>query len=656
MVYVGTSVRAVHDTGGRVEPAAIDPALPVGHERDLSEPSELAYHALTPAQRATYLDLIGDLSAGAPCDAPAWCARLHLYGLERRVLVDFASRPQDATAPFLIARLARLEPLLDDDSRSVVGVLALLASSRLPHDGPSLPISLTPELVEAVPLAADVVVGWYEAGGRAIPLEVQLELLDVSVAAPASVLQTRKVCPEEFAALYEIVEHDEPLTDRTLGTTERAVVVEARSPSFKLPISVPTTVVEPAELASLYTAIAELADVTADDIDPYTRWRAAHPEADPDLARRLLLPPDLGGRDPGAAMDLIALARSVIERPGELTRIAELFEHWPLGEVDTMEAYLSILRVLDRAGVCVVPDPRFEDPVDLAGTCLVFASDRPAPPGAEMLWDLDMLRAAWRVIESDGQPNAAELWRLEDRLVAGSGRDPNHDARVLATYRWLRDVDTGWLALPDLAQSHHENEVLAKFLVALACADGHFAPAEHDALVEAFNAMGFDQADVDRLLDEITGHRVSHAPMAPVMPVEYADAEQPVAESEVAVAEAVPGERVDERPDAASSGDLESEPGLDSLPPRPSATGSSTLRVVESGDVVANTIEILRRLALDEAPTPARARAIAREYQLMWGAASEIANELALDRFGRLVCEEHQDEVEVHLDVLEQLT
>lgn len=665
MVFVGTAVRAVHDTGGRLEPAAVDPSLAIAGERDPSEPEELAYHALTPGQRITYLDLISDLSNGVPSDAPPWCARLHLWGLERRVLVDFPARKHDPAAPDMLDRLERLMPMLDECDLPTVDALAVLVSSRLPPDGVVRPASLSVHMFETVPLAPDVIVGWYAAAGRSIPLDVRLELLDVCV--PAPVPRARMICPEEFTALYGILQRDEQPIGQPLATTVRDVVVAPSSPSFKLPISVPTTVAESGDLAALFAGIGELADRAADDLEPYCRWRVVHPDDAPDLARRLLLPPELGGRDTAAAAELVHVARSVVDQPGELMSISKLTAGWSLGLVTSVDDYVDVLRVLERAGFGVVPDPRFEDPVDLGGTCLVFASERPAVPDPEMLWDLDMLRAAWRVIESDGRPNAAELWRLEDRIAATSGRDPTHDARVLATFRWLRDVDTGWLAMPELARGHQENELLAKFLVTLACTDGHYAPEEHTALVETFDAMGLDAVALDRLLDELTGHRVSHAPFTPSARA-YDGADENVHDempyddgglTDDALDDSVPH-------DGVPSGGAPAELPPPELPEQVSTDSGRSVHVSVSEKqdtpTLATTnspdgqiLAALRQLAMEPELTVARARTIAQAHGFFWGALTELANELALDLTGRIVCDEHDDHVEVMLDVLEQM-
>jgi hypothetical protein len=297
----------------------------------------------------------------------------------------------------------------------------------------------------------------------------------------------------------------------------------------------------------------------------------------------------------------------------------------------------------------------------------VFASERPAIPDPELLWNLDMLRAAWRVIESDGRPNAAELWRLEDRIVAMSGRDPTHDARVLATFRWLRDVDTGWLAMPELALDHRENELLAKFLVALACTDGHYAPEEHAVLVETFNAMGLDEVTLDRLLDELTGHRISHAPFTQSARA-YDDADENVHDevpydnvglTDDALDDSVPHDGV---PGGGAPAELPSP----ELPEQVSPDSGSSVHVsviqqqntptpptTNSPDK--QILAALRQLAMEPTLTVDRARTIAQAHGFFWGALTELANELALDLTGRIVCDEHDDHVEVMLDVLEQM-
>ncbi len=91
-IYIGTQLPSA---AGTIEPALINPALPLGSDepgrsgRDL-DPAP-SYHLISPDSRAAYLAwLAGDRDCTS---VPPGFVSLFFFGLERRVLVDAAADP-----------------------------------------------------------------------------------------------------------------------------------------------------------------------------------------------------------------------------------------------------------------------------------------------------------------------------------------------------------------------------------------------------------------------------------------------------------------------------------------------------------------------------------------------------------------------------------
>lgn len=102
LLYVGSPL--VADSGDRVEPALIDPSLPVDHRAAERSVPALdywpSYSTISPAARSHYLRW---LSGGrAEPSVPIGYVFLYFYGLERRLIVDSRTNPSVAMERDLI--------------------------------------------------------------------------------------------------------------------------------------------------------------------------------------------------------------------------------------------------------------------------------------------------------------------------------------------------------------------------------------------------------------------------------------------------------------------------------------------------------------------------------------------------------------------------
>ncbi len=533
LAYVGSDIPAVHDTGGDEEPSVIDPSLPVAAPESASvgvwalEPSGEgtvrgpAYADLTPAQRAWYLDWLAHPTNEATT-VPEWAVRLHLSGIERWLYIDSRHRPDSTQLDAIVRRLVDLISAMTPGALLDAVVTALVtAVGSASTSGASGSEVVVPEFhaewERSRPGATGVFLAWYARAGQTVPLG---SLLAMARAVTREALPAEAdVCPVEFDRLLTVRVESVPRSTPDRGAVGSASLpVLAASSSFRLPITVSLPAIPSDVVPAFLTDVTSQARTVGADLARFARWvDPGHADVvDHEIARRILLPPELGGHDPTAVPALVELLdeRCRVDGVGEVDS-SELSAIWPF-PVDLATdhaAYHDVLVHLDDAGFALVPDPRVGDP-HAGGRLTVYRESEGGSPEPDDLFRLEALRMAWRIIVSDGLVTEAEVWRLEDRLEV-EGRTPNAATRrVFHTHRWHRVrsdhgfppdsgdafapvLDPGTAPLPD-------RHALLRLLVAVAISDGRVGPAQVDALHGAATRLNIDTLAADALLDRMT--------------------------------------------------------------------------------------------------------------------------------------------------------
>ena len=435
--YVGSGLAAVHDTGGELEPSVIDPGLDVDFTSSAEPPDVegLSYAKLNPSQRGAYLDW---LSAAHPrANSPAWVVRLQLFGIERRLLLDHRHAAHVTELSGVLRRLEALRRTSAAEDSELDQALARLIVTIVGWPRAAtilLPAPLDRAIATSMTSATEVYLGW--STRTAQPMSAATVVAAVRHLAADDIPTEAVQCPEDFDDLFgQRAESADLLTPVVSAVFEADERFEPASPSFKLPITVTIERVNGVDDGWLAHCVT-VADQCGAELSSFARWRTEHAGDDPAPARRILMPPELGGLGGGALPDLMEFFRTRCA-DDEFADIApaELDALWPLADRVTASApdYLDLVRFLDRAGHGLVPDPRFGDPM-LTDRLIAFRADQQSEPSAEVLIHLESLRLAWRVIVADDQVTDAEVWRLEDRLAAQPALDGAERSRILATH------------------------------------------------------------------------------------------------------------------------------------------------------------------------------------------------------------------------------
>ncbi len=268
LAYVGSGIPAVHDTGGDQEPSVIDPSLPVAAAEAASvgvwaldvdgeaDGRGPAYSALTPEQRAWYIDWLAGAAADTP-SVPDWAVRLQLSGIERWLYIDSRHRPDERQHVAIVRRLLDLLSSLEVGPLHDAVVTALVtAIGSASTSGELAPPEFRAEWERSLPGAAGVFLAWYARAGRSVPLA---SLLAMARAVARDALPAEAdVCPSDFDQLLSI--RVEPIPRPAPGRAAVSMIsipVHAVSSSFRLPVTVSVQGVPAESVADLLT------DVTA---------------------------------------------------------------------------------------------------------------------------------------------------------------------------------------------------------------------------------------------------------------------------------------------------------------------------------------------------------------------------------------------------------
>jgi len=504
MLYVGKDLRSANGQG--VEPALINPRLPVDHRRPDWQGSTVgywpSYHGITAGARAAYLMW---LAGGRQEHAPISWVFLFFYGLERRVLVD-AQKPGPAREelPIISAEVARLLDLYGQNNSfrsyatSFLGLLDLHAAATDGGDAPER----RPERWR-VPTRLRTGLGGFAAKGVPVPADWALAWAHYHPEIYPRTPATR--CPAEFEALFltrYAARHGAGLTIRATKESLRYDYYPASAGigQAQLSTDLPDVLTQAAPRAKL----AALVEDCTNSLDAYSRYLGRNPDGAGTLAAIALLPPELVA---DAGGELARLAGFLEERlggqPAVLIDAAELLAFWPTktpGKVAKADA-VAIAQLLATRGVGVEPDVRLGGPVLAAASPAVLFRTAPHQPTAaspEYAAAAVLLHLAAAVSIADGEVSDAETTHLARHLETAMHLSHPERVRLQAHLRWLLAGQvkltglTKRLALLDDAQ----REAIGDFLTTVAAADGHVSPSEITTLTRIFKLLGLDPASV----------------------------------------------------------------------------------------------------------------------------------------------------------------
>jgi uncharacterized tellurite resistance protein B-like protein len=501
-VYVGTATS--HEV--------VDPDLPVDltapdwHASTVTRPPH--YGELTPAARAAFL--VWHRTSRRASQAPAVWALLHLYGLERRVLVE------DDRDPALRREAAELGEVYGADP-DVARVVAVLTG----YDGPTSPPPLA-----AAPVPDSLQV---ELGRRALASEAVTADWALAWAWYHPDLTRRDAArraPDEFAALWRHHFAERFPDGFTAKPRRRRLTVEYVPANPALPTPLEITVGDASDVFLTPTparAFAKISDQVESEMASYVRWVTSHPaDADTVYAAAVLPGPLLVGTPiEAASRPMVEFVETALEEAGTaLVDGAPLVDGWleaTKGSTVERRDAVAIAQVLDRHELGIEPDVRFGGrPLDRRSPVAVFRYAGPpaTSPSEAYAAALVALELSAAVASADGKVDETEQSMLIEQVHRAKGLTEAERARLDA-HRVL--VTSSDLRLKDVASrmvglSVVERHSLGSHLLDVARADGAVTEDEVRVLRAIHELLDLNPAEVDRRL------RIAELDLAPSPP------------------------------------------------------------------------------------------------------------------------------------------
>ncbi len=656
-------------------PEVVDPELPIDgtapdwHGQSVTRPPH--YGELTPEARAAFL--VWHRTGRRAPQAPSDWALLHLYGLERRMLLE--GDDDDA----LRAEAQALGEVYGSDPE-VARVATALSGPRPRTEPPGLTDTAAPDELQI------------ELGRRALasePIDAPWALAWPWFHPDIPRREAARRTPAEFARLWT-TRFDERFPEGLEVRPRRRRLALAYTPANpSLPSPLEITVSDASDVfltAGPAQVLAEITEQVEAELAPYVRWRTRYPDDAAVAAIRAaaVLPHPLlvGSAAAEAARPLVDLVESVLgDRDNAVTDCDPILQLW--GEAtgqasaDRRDA-LEIAQTLERFGVGVEPDVRFGGrPITRRSPAVVFrqAGNPVTSPSDGYAAALVALELCAAVASADGVVDDAEQAMLVDQVNRVEGltdaeraRLDAHRVLVAASDLRLDDVASRMVGLP-LVERHS----LASYLLDLARVDGVVTDDEVDVLRAVHELLDIDPDEVERRL------RPRVVPLAPATPTDEpvelhpADAETETIEpATLVLAPAEPVVEPDEEPErlvqvdeerlsatqannevvrslltAIFDDDEDDEPVPDEAP---TAVGDTiaTLDAAHSA--------LLRGLAQRGHTSRRDMEVAASQHGVLPDGALDVINEAALDLTEDPVVEIHDDEsVTVDPDVYEEM-
>jgi uncharacterized tellurite resistance protein B-like protein len=515
-VYVGDTLAAVSQWGG-TEPALIDPSLSVDLRRPDVGGQQMgywpAYAEISPSSRGAYLRW---LEAGRPGGAYVGYVFLFFYGIERRVIRDAAN---DSSArdeiPALLAEVERLRELYRDNGSFVSYSTDFLATARF-TGVPKAVADLTAPRERAgwdIPLEVRLVAGAAASDGEPLPgewaLAWALHSPEIALRKPA----TR--CHEEFADLFLArysAQHGDGLIIKP-NKTKLRLQYRPASASFGGAIDLDAgDLPDVTRLSGPTNKLSALVTSVTDDLDAYSRHVGRHD--DRDSARAVaLLPPELA-RERGAALVGRVLEAVPVDGDHVISAVSltEILGPGSAVKLPKRDA-AAVASLLAAYGIGLEPDIRVgaTNFSHHKQAVLWREPDPAAPVGDGFAAATVLLHLGVTVGASDGEVSPVEQEHLEEGLERAFDLPQAGRRRLRAHLHWLLAEQPGIAGVKgrvgvlDAAQ----RELIARYLVAVAGADGHISPKEVDSLRRLYTLLDLDPESVHRDLHDLASGPVA---------------------------------------------------------------------------------------------------------------------------------------------------
>ena len=506
MLYVGKGLSSI--AGLRLEPALIDPSLPVKHSTPDRNGATMgywpSYSSISPECRAAYLEWL----AASRRDPNAYIgyAFLYLYGLERRALGE-APR-SEAAKQDLPAITREVEQLLERYggngsfrryATQFLDVLKLLTAGNtdlkppLERSGHELPLSVRVGIGQLVaagkPISADWALSWF------------LTHPDTATRTPM------RRCAEEFSDLFRARyarEYGDGLVLKPNRSKLKLAITPA-SASFGGQVELTMDLPDIAALTAPFTKIRRIGEGCAADLDAFSRWVGRNADAPKTIAAVALLPPELATtNDSPEARGLWGWVESTVDSRELADCSADnLLQHCTSfgdGKLAKSESVL-LAQLLEKGGYGIEPDVRFGGaPLAPGSTAVLFKLQ----PGSSTIASPQyaaatvLLHLAVAISAADGSISPSEEQHLKEHIQRGLALSDAERLRLSAHVAWLMKASPSLTGIKKRLESLDEQQrsAIADFIIGVAGADGQISPDEIRTLGKVYPMLGLAPDDV----------------------------------------------------------------------------------------------------------------------------------------------------------------
>lgn len=512
LLYLGS--RAPSGDGQSIEPALIDPALPVLWKRpDLAGASMgywPSYDSLSPAARAGYLGWL--LGGRAQPNAYIGFVFLYFYGLERRLLVDLKATPDHPDVALIAAEVRRLLGIYDDNGSfrmyassflDMIDTISARTAPLTPPDWAAVPRSWE------IPAVVRVGLGRYAGAKQPIPAEWALVLLRLHPEAYLRTPATR--CTDEFDELFVQRYRDKFGDGIVVRIPKSRIEVHYRPASGGLRGDYTQRLEDVPDVCASKALLDNLREVEAsctDSLDAYSRFLGRNPEGAGEPSALGLLPDELVATRGGEALDSLRAWGALVAAGGQAAvPIDDVVERWSPGRTEklTKKDAVSLASLLARFNVGIEPDVRFGGKTPVPGSTVIvypLPAQAPTSPSPQYAAAAALVHLTAVVASSDGTVGEEERLHLAHHLEASLSLDAPECARLEAHFAWLTVGKPSLAGVKSQldALSAGQRSAIGMFLVDLAAADGVVSPEEITTLTKLYKLLGIEEAEVYRTI------------------------------------------------------------------------------------------------------------------------------------------------------------
>jgi uncharacterized tellurite resistance protein B-like protein len=369
-----------------------------------------------------------------------------------------------------------------------------------------------------IPIEVKLAVGSFAADGAPLPGNWALAWALTSPEIPLRTPATR--CSAEFAALF--LEHYLAIYGEGFRVTPSGsklnLSYRPASASFGGSIAIDCGGLPDVTRQSDPTRrLAKLAGDVTDELDSYSRYVGRHGDRE-SAGAVALLPAELAReRAPAAVVSLL----SRLPEDGTILPAADVAAVLGSGrpiKLSKRDA-VSVSSLLASQNVALEPDVRLGTAnfSHYGVVALWHEEEAVAPPGDGFAAAAVLLHMGVTVSASDGEVSAVEEHELHTALADAFELPPVGVRRLRAHLRWLLAERPGIAGVKAriAAISPAQRKLIARYLMAVAGADGHISPKEVDSLCRLYALLELDPASVHSDL-----HGMSAAGPVPVVPAD----------------------------------------------------------------------------------------------------------------------------------------